>query len=73
MRGRFFSRRRGGSRDGVAASCNAQMPADGPAATRDADATAAIIVTRTLDEAIALCERMAPEHVVCDTIAVADG
>ena len=28
-------------------------------------------MTRTLDEAIALSERMAPEHVVCDTDAVA--
>ena len=31
----------------------------------------AIVVTRTLDEAIALSERMAPEHVVCDSAAVA--
>jgi histidinol dehydrogenase len=31
-----------------------------------------IVVTRTLDEAIALCNRMAPEHVVCDTTAVAN-
>ena len=30
-----------------------------------------IVLTRTLDEAIALCQRMAPEHVVCDTDAVA--
>jgi histidinol dehydrogenase len=30
-----------------------------------------IIVTRSLDEAIALCQRMAPEHAVCDTRAVA--
>jgi histidinol dehydrogenase len=31
-----------------------------------------IVLTRTLDEAIALCNRMAPEHVVCDTNRVAD-
>jgi histidinol dehydrogenase len=47
-----------------------QMPATGPAATALAR-NGAIVVTRTLDEAIALSERMAPEHVVCDTPAVA--
>jgi histidinol dehydrogenase len=30
-----------------------------------------IIVSRSLDEAIALCQRFAPEHAVCDTDAVA--
>jgi histidinol dehydrogenase len=47
-----------------------QMPATGPARTALAR-NGAIVVTRTLDEAIALSERMAPEHVVCDTAAVA--
>ena len=34
-------------------------------------ANGGIVLTRSIDEAIALCERMAPEHVVCDTDAVA--
>jgi histidinol dehydrogenase len=47
-----------------------QMPVDGPA--RDAIArNGAIVVTRSLDEAVALSQRMAPEHVVCDSAAVA--
>ena len=47
-----------------------QMPLDGPA--RDAIArNGAIVVTRSLDEAVALSQRMAPEHVVCDSAAVA--
>jgi histidinol dehydrogenase len=46
------------------------MPSAGPAA--DAmRANGGIIRTRTIDEAIAICERMAPEHVVCDTAAMA--
>jgi histidinol dehydrogenase len=47
-----------------------QMPGAGPARTairRNGGA----IVTRTLDEAIALAERMAPEHAVCDAPAIA--
>jgi histidinol dehydrogenase len=47
-----------------------QMPADGPAAGA-IEANGAIIVTRSLDEAIAISERMAPEHLVCDSPAVA--
>jgi histidinol dehydrogenase len=46
------------------------MPSHGPARAAMA-ANGAIIVTRTLDEAITLSERMAPEHVVCDSAAVA--
>ena len=47
-----------------------QMPAEGPAA-RALSANGGIVLTRTIDEAIVLCDRMAPEHVVCDTKAVA--
>ncbi|MGB2717548.1 MAG: histidinol dehydrogenase [Vicinamibacterales bacterium] len=46
------------------------MPHEGPAA-RALEANGGIVVTRSLDEALALCQRMAPEHVVCDTAAVA--
>ena len=54
----------------VARALSAQMPAEGPAA-RAIAANGGIVVTRSLGEAIALCERMAPEHVVCDTDGVA--
>ena len=54
----------------VARELTRQMPADGPAARAILD-NGGIILTRTIGEAIALCERMAPEHVVCDTDAVA--
>src|SRR6185312_13350754 len=47
-----------------------QMPADGPAAAA-LRRHGAIVVTRDLDEAIAISERMAPEHVVCDSRRVA--
>ncbi|HEX9365836.1 MAG TPA: histidinol dehydrogenase [Vicinamibacterales bacterium] len=47
-----------------------QMPLDGPARAALAG-NGAIVVTRGLDEAIALSERMAPEHVVCDSASVA--
>jgi histidinol dehydrogenase len=47
-----------------------QMPLEGPARTA-VDRNGAIIVTRSLEEAIALSERMAPEHVVCDSTSVA--
>ena len=54
----------------VQAECIAQMPAEGPA--RQAIAVnGGIIVTRSLNEAIQLCQRIAPEHVVCDNDAVA--
>jgi len=47
-----------------------QMPPRGPA--RDAlAANGGAIVTRSLGEAIELAQRMAPEHVVCDSGAVA--
>src|SRR5687768_2651896 len=46
------------------------MPAEGPARAALV-ANGGIILTRTLPDAIALCQRIAPEHVVCDTDAVA--
>ena len=46
------------------------MPEDGPA-RRAMSANGAIVLTRTLAEAIDLSQRMAPEHVVCDTEPVA--
>ena len=54
----------------VAGELTRQMPAEGPAA-QALSANGGIVLTRTIGEAIALCERMAPEHVVCDTTAVA--
>jgi histidinol dehydrogenase len=56
--------------EAVARDILRQVPADGPARQALA-ANGGIVVTRTLAEAIALCQRMAPEHVVCDTDAVA--
>ena len=46
------------------------MPQDGPARVA-LERSGAIVITRSIDEAVALSERMAPEHVVCDTPAVA--
>ena len=54
----------------VAEQVAAQMPVAGPARAAIAR-NGAIVVTRSLEEAIALSERMAPEHVVCDSAAVA--
>ena len=54
----------------VARAIDAQLPADGPA-RHALDVNGGIIVTKSLSEAIALCERTAPEHVVCDTDEVA--
>jgi histidinol dehydrogenase len=54
----------------VARALSEQMPAEGPAALA-MSANGGIVLTRSLGEAIALCERMAPEHVVCDTDGVA--
>jgi histidinol dehydrogenase len=54
----------------VAAEIARQMPADGPARAAIAR-NGAIVVTSSMDAAIALTERMAPEHVVCDSTAVA--
>jgi histidinol dehydrogenase len=54
----------------VAAEIARQMPADGPARAAIAR-NGGIIVTESLDDAVDLSERMAPEHVVCDSSAVA--
>ena len=54
----------------VAAEVQRQLPATGPAAEALA-ANGAIIITRDEDEAVALCQAMAPEHAVCDTAAIA--
>lgn len=54
----------------VAHEIDRQMPLDGPAGAALAR-NGGIVVTRGLDEAIGLSERMAPEHVVCDTPSVA--
>ena len=47
-----------------------QAPVDGPARAAIGK-NGAIVVTRNLDEAVALSQRMAPEHVVCDSASVA--
>lgn len=49
----------------VARECERQMPASGPA-RESLTRRGGIILTRSLDEAIALSQRIAPEHVVCD-------
>jgi histidinol dehydrogenase len=54
----------------VAAEIGRQMPEDGPARVA-LERNGAIVVTRSTDEAVALSERMAPEHVVCDTPSMA--
>jgi histidinol dehydrogenase len=54
----------------VARAVARQMPSTGPAAAALAR-HGAIVVTKTIDEAIAFSERMAPEHVVCDSPAIA--
>jgi histidinol dehydrogenase len=54
----------------VAAEVSRQMPDTGPAATALAR-NGAIVVTRSAADAVALGNRMAPEHVVCDSPAVA--
>ncbi len=54
----------------VARELRRQMPALGPA--RQALArNGGIVVTKSLDEAVGLIERLAPEHAVCDSSAVA--
>jgi histidinol dehydrogenase len=55
----------------VAREIGARMPVDGPAASA-MKLNGGIIVTRTLAEAIELCNRTAPEHVVCDTEKIAN-
>lgn len=47
-----------------------QMPTDGPARAA-IRRNGGIIVTRDLDEAVALSQRLAPEHLVCDSRALA--
>jgi histidinol dehydrogenase len=54
----------------VAREVARQLPADGPA-RQALQAHGGIIVTRTLDEAIELMQRLAPEHAVCDSGAAA--
>jgi len=54
----------------VAAEMEKRMPAAGPAATALAR-NGAIVVTRTLTEAVALANRMAPEHAVVDSAGIA--
>ena len=54
----------------VARELRGQMPAEGPA-SRAMNTNGGIVITRSLDEAVDLCNRMAPEHVVCDTSGVA--
>jgi histidinol dehydrogenase len=54
----------------VAGELDRQMPSAGPAAEA-LRGNGGIIVTATEDEAIALSQRMAPEHLVCDTDAAA--
>jgi histidinol dehydrogenase len=55
----------------VSQELSTQMPGDGPAATA-MRTNGGIVVTSTLSEAIELCNRMAPEHVVCDSDRVAN-
>ncbi len=47
-----------------------QLPTTGPA-KRALGTRGGIIVTRSLEEAVDLCQRLAPEHVVCDSDAIA--
>ncbi|HEX6973900.1 MAG TPA: histidinol dehydrogenase [Vicinamibacterales bacterium] len=56
--------------DAVARAVEAQLPPDGPARQAIAK-NGGIIVSRDIDEAVGLCQRTAPEHVVCDTDAIA--
>jgi histidinol dehydrogenase len=54
----------------VAAEVGARTPAAGPART-SLSRHGAVVVARTIAEAIALGNRMAPEHAVCDSPTVA--
>jgi histidinol dehydrogenase len=56
----------------VRAAVAACLPAEGPARAALA-ANGAIIVTRSVRESMALADRIAPEHLVCDDEAVAAG
>ena len=54
----------------VAHAVAEQVPSDGPASSA-LQQNGGIVLTRTLREAIDLCNRMAPEHVVCDGDSIA--
>jgi len=54
----------------VRAACAEQLSAAGAARTA-LSRNGAIVITRRLDEAIAIAHRLAPEHAVCDDDAVA--
>ena len=54
----------------VADECARQLPREGPVAAALAQ-RGGIVVTRSIEEAIDLSERIAPEHVVCDNDKVA--
>jgi histidinol dehydrogenase len=54
----------------VARAIERQLPSDGPAPVALAR-NGGIIVTKTLEEAISLMQRLAPEHAVCDSDAIA--
>jgi histidinol dehydrogenase len=54
----------------VASAIEAQL-ADVPGAAAALERNGGIVIARTLDEAVALCQRMAPEHAVCDNAQVA--
>jgi histidinol dehydrogenase len=54
----------------VARELTRQMPATGPA-QQALSANGGIVVTRSISEAIDLSQRMAPEHVVCDSGVIA--
>jgi histidinol dehydrogenase len=54
----------------VAEEITRQMPESGPARTALAR-NGAIVIAPSVDAAVALSERMAPEHVVCDTPSIA--
>ena len=49
----------------VASEIDRQLPDEGPARVA-LERNGGIVLTRNLKEAIALCQRIAPEHVVCD-------
>ena len=54
----------------VATEVQRQVSNEGPGRI-SLERNGGIIVTRSLDEAVALCQRIAPEHVVCDDRATA--
>jgi histidinol dehydrogenase len=56
--------------DAVARELRARMPDTGPA-RQAMTRNGAVVLTRSMAEAIDLSQRMSPEHVVCDTSAVA--